>query len=230
MLHNDTAFGCNSYLIPFPSAKRRNRKKKKGKLGIADEVSLQLERQMARNRVVKYYDSDALNVASLLSVANILVTNIPQGVAQQQRIADTVFVHALDIRMNISTANSDVFNCARFLWFIWWQNTASVTPNPNSIVENASTYGIYSHYNFEGREYFSLLRDCVFNMTGTVTNPTANSQHVYTMHIPLSEHRIDFNTGVTNGTGHIFNQNYSDSSVAPWPVYNLVVRTWFSDD
>jgi len=44
MLHNDTAFGCNSIVIPFPSAKRRNRKKKKGKMGVADEVSLQLER------------------------------------------------------------------------------------------------------------------------------------------------------------------------------------------
>jgi len=67
-------------------------------------------------------------------------------------------------------------------------------------------------------------------MTGTLTNPTANSQHVYTMRIPLSEHRIDFNTGVTNGTGLIYFQNYSDSSVAPWPVYNAVYRTWYSDD
>jgi len=230
MLHNDTAFGCNSIVIPFPSAKRRNRKKKKGKLGVADEVSLQLERQMARNRVVKYFDSDTLNAASTTTVATILATAIPQGVAQNQRVADTVFVHALDIRMNITTANSDVFNCARFLWFLWWQNSASVTPNPNSIVENSSTYGIYSHYNFEGREYFSLLKDCVFNMTGTLTDPTANSQHVYTMRIPLSEHRIDFNTGVTNGTGHIYFQNYSDSSIAPWPVFNAVYRTWYSDD
>jgi len=232
IVHNSTALGFNSFVLPFPDLMSRHKKrKKKGKKDISTEVSLQLERQMIKKRVVKYSDSSWIGFSATSSVVSEIITDsIPQGPAQGQRIGDTVFVHGMDIRMNIVTANADIFNLARFVWFIWWQNTVGVSPGSTSVIENASAYGIYSHYNFEGRENFSLLKDVVFNMTGTASSPTPNSQHTFVCRFPLNNHRIDYNFGVTSATGHLYFLDYSDSSVAPWPDYNLVTRVWFSDD
>jgi len=231
---NSTCVGHTGRVLGFPDVSKKKltpaQKARRKKLKPEQRNALLMKEMMMKKRTVKYFDTDLLAVSSTTTVSSTALSIIPQGVTQSERVADTVFIQRVDIRMNLTTANADVFNLARFIFFIWWQNSASVSPNPNSIVESSATYGPYSMLNFEGREYFSVLRDITFNMTGVVASPTPNSQHFYTDAITLSDHRIDFNTGVTNGTGMIYLQNYSDSSVAPWPEFNLVVRFYYSDE
>jgi len=233
---NDTSRGVSTVVAGFPDLQKRNRpKRKRGGQGrrkqtVEEKTNLMIERKLNKTRVVKYLDVDLLAAAMTTTVANVLITLIPQGDAQGQRIADTAYIDRIDLRLNVVTANADIFNLARVAFFIWKQNSLSVAPNPNSVFENTSTYGPYSMLNFEGRGYYSVLRDLTFNCTGLASAPTTNSQHFYTDSIPLTKHRVDFNSGATSGVGHIYMQYYSDSGVAPWPDINFVARVWYFDD
>jgi len=235
---DNTSVGHTTRVLRFPDLTKKKTKGKKNVVFLkklpADQrmkaiASMAIEKERAMKRSIKYFDVDLLSFSATTVPGASLLTPISQGEGQSERIADTIFIHNMDIRFNIVTANSDIYNLARFVWFIWWQNTASVTPNGNSIWENTSSEGIFTMWNFQGREYYSILKETTFNMTGTAAGPTANSQQFLCDRIGMGEHRIDFNTGANSGVGHIYTQYMSDSALAPFVDFNMVCRFWYSD-
>lgn len=178
-------------------------------------------------RQLKYYDIQVVGSVVALASYNILST-IPQGVAQSQRVGDKVRLVRASIHLNISTANSDVFNTVRLIWFRWIPNTASLTPGSGSILENPTTQGVLSHYNYEGRKEYQILKDELLSMTGTGTNPTVNSNIVQRFNIPLN-FDVVYNVSATTGTCHLYCLNMSDSAVTPYPELNYWCRLWYLD-
>jgi len=217
-------------------SKRSNRNRRKmNTVPVSEEKEIQrvvskaLRTNTLKTRVVKYFDTYLNGQNSTTTIGYSNISLMPQGIAQSQRLADTAFVSKLDVRFNATTANADIFATMRWGVFIWWQNTNSVTPGTTSIYESVATYGTLSPFNFEGREYYSILFDHFENFTGTATAPTVNSQINRVFTHKLGNHRIDYEQAATTGTGHLYFVNVSDSAIAPHPVYSIEFRVWYYD-
>jgi len=176
----------------------------------------------------KYVDTQLVPTNLSTTTSQFTVSSITQGASQGSRIGDTVFLHRMELRLTVTTANADIFNRVRFIIFMWKQDTGYLTPGSSSVVESATTFGINSPYNFDGRRHYKVLYDRIFNLSGTATNPTNNSQILFTQSWPLRE-RIDFNPGVISGTNTMWVQAYSDSAITPFPVMSFVLRLYYTD-
>lgn len=177
---------------------------------------------------IKYYDSSIFAALGTTPGYQDL-TNIPQGSAQQQRVADTIFVDRIEVRSTFEQATSDVYNVCRNIIFAWKPNTASLTPGTTSIIEDPVTFIVWSPLNYEGRQEYHIIKDMLFPIVGTTsapTNITAVTQ-IYTLR--MKNHRVQYNKGVTTGTNHIFWMNLTTSAIAPHPMYNVVFRVWYRD-
>jgi len=176
---------------------------------------------------IKYYD---ILVAGnmLLTLNNSLLSAIPQGAGQSQRIGDVIYPTRLDCRYSLSTANSDVFNTIRLVVFAWKQNSSSVTPGVSSVLENPVTMGPLSFYNYEGRLEYHVLKDIMRSMSGTGTAPTVDSNIVESFTVPLSG-KIVYNLGVTTGYNNLYLANISDSAITPYPILTMWFRLWYYD-
>jgi hypothetical protein len=230
--NRDNSITISSY-VQSSFQNRPNKRKPKFKPGSSEHTLQLINRSINNKRVIKYFDTMlTLNDAST-SVGYELLSVVPQGVAQQQRIADTLWIHRLDIRGNVTlTVNVSNLATVRIGFFIWWQNTASVGPASTSIYESPAIFGPWSPLNFEGREYYSMLKDFQISLAGSTGTPTLlmNRQFIETITFQNS-HRVDFQpVGTTTGTGHLYFVNYSDTILANAPVYNLQTRLWYSDD
>lgn len=178
------------------------------------------------NPICRYYDYHFSATSATTTIGYVQLSPIPQGGGQQERIANTVILKRIELRFNVVAANADIYSRMRFGMFIWKQNTASATPGTTSILEDVSTAGVQSPYNFEGRAYYKILYDKVFNLTGTSSAPTVNSQYVVNITLPIN-HRLDFNDSGTTGVGHIYFYGFSDSAITPFPTYGLTTRLWY---
>lgn len=186
--------------------------------------------QSAPAGLAKYYDiAVAGNMTATPSVN--LLTAITQGSGQGQRIGDVVYIRAIQWRYSVTTANSDVYNLARFIVFTWVPNTAALTPGTTSILEDTNTQGTLSFYNYEGRQDYHLHYDDHFKLTGTNTNPTIDSVHLVKgmFTFPGRGHCIQYNVGVTTGTHHLYTLVVSDSAITPFPYMTCWIRVWFTD-
>jgi len=221
-----------SETVPSSVAKPRPRKGKNRKddRRIREAINMELEKKMRKDRVVLYFDTFISAQNSTTTVGYQNVTLVPQGVTQSARRADTIFITSIDFKLNATTANSDIFATMRWGFFIWKQNSNSVTPGSQSVYENPAVTGTLSFQNYEGRAYYTLLVDRTQNFTGVAAAPTVNSQTIDENKIVLKGHRVDYEQASTAGTGHVYFVNYSDSSLTPHPVYTLNVRVWYFDE
>jgi hypothetical protein len=176
-----------------------------------------------------YYDTVFGPTTSTTTTGFVNLTPIPQGFGQSNRIADTIYVNRVELRLNVTAANADVSSRMRLTFYFWFQNTASVTPGVTSVTEDSTTYGIDSPYNWEGRKFYKVIYDKIFNLTGATNAPTVNSQVQVNRTIWSGRQLVQFNDGgLTTGTGHLYVQNYSDSAISPHPTYSHVIRVWYS--
>jgi len=189
----------------------------------------QIIRSIEKRRTVKYFDLLQANLSSTTTIGFQSLTLIPQGDAQSQRIADTIYLFRVDLRLQlfILEAATDYTNYVRMTFFLWKPNSASYPPNGVSIFQNTSS--VLTPFSFETRDDYSVIRDWTFNLTGYVGVPTNSSQHTLTESIPLSNHRVQFNLALGTGTGHLYFADYSDSTTTPHPTYNLYTRIWYYD-
>jgi hypothetical protein len=194
-------------------------------------VGLIVEKKMLALKILKYVDTNILAQNSSVTVGvQDLVSGISQGVNQGQRTGDTVRLQRMEFRYNITSANADVFNMVRFVFFVWKPNTGNLVPTGAIIFSSTTTQGIYSPFNFEQRREYDVLLEINSNMTGVAASPCDNSQYYQSRSLNLNGRKVQFNLAVTTGTGHIYFTNYSDSAAIPFPVYNLVTRIWYYDD
>jgi len=216
---------------------RRRRKKRGKKLPLnqkrtVEEVKQEVIRTMDRKRVAKFMDTQLIGQTSTSTVGFQGLSLVPQGYQQSTRVADTIIAFRLDIRFYayINEADTDYTDFVRAAFFLWKPNTAVYYPVGGSIFQNTTLYTVLSPFAFETRENYSILRDLTFTLAGYVGVPTAASIVNYTDSISLENHRVQFGVGVTQGTGHLFFTDYSDSTTTPHPQYSLVTRLWYYDE
>jgi hypothetical protein len=179
---------------------------------------------------VKYFDTNLLAATSTSTVGFLDITNIPQGLTQSQRLADTLIVTAIELRGNFVQSNADVFTQMRFNIFRWCEDTIVSIPVAGSIFNNTATQGVYTPLSFENRRRYLLIsKDHVVNGSGTATAVSSRTQTDFYYRY-LCSNRIDFNAGATTGVGKVYFSNFSDSVIVPFPVYNMVFRVWYSDN
>lgn len=222
--------GISTKLMPPRSNNPRPRMGRNNNL-TPQQVGSIVDHRIASLKTVKYFElfSNITTVSSSGTVVDL--SAIPQGVAQLDRVADTVFIQNADIRLSVVTANADIYNLVRIIFFTWKVDSALSAPTIADILAfTGSTPLVYANFNFENRQMYGVLKDIVFNMSGTSTNPTKNSQHYMEFRLPMSRRRIDYNLGSTSGTGKIYFAVMSDSAAVPYPVLNLNMRIWYMDD
>jgi hypothetical protein len=195
------------------------------------EVKSIVHRVLKQAAILKYFDTLLVAANSTSTVGFQNMSLVPQGVAQSQRVADTIRLQYMDLRMSVNAANTDVFSHMRFFFFIWKENTLYASPSSLSIFTSPAIQGIYTTLEFENRALRKLVtKDTLLRFTGTVTNPTTQSQQDAFHRIQLKNSRLDFTFGATSGYGHLFFVNYSDSQLTPFPVYTLLGRIYYFDD
>ncbi len=191
------------------------------------QQSEKIPKLMVHGPQVKYYDVNAAGSVSTTANYNAL-SALAQGTGQSQRVGDLIYPIKLDVFMNVITANADIYNTCRFVFLRWKPNTAGLTPGTTSILESPASQGTLSHYNYEGRQEYTVLKDMFEAYTGTSTAPTVDSNKVYRFTIPLGGSQV-FNLGATTGTNQLYFLNLSDSAITPFPQVNLWTRLWYTD-
>jgi len=222
-------------VLSAPDKKRGKRKNKKRtkvpmKQKKLEQTTIQLiNRQLERKRTAKYFDLNQSLLPSSTTIGFQALTLIPQGDSQSQRIADTIYLFRIDIRLQLFVleAATDYTNYVRMAFLLWKPNTASYVPNGVAIFQNTSS--VLSPFTFETRDDYQIIKDFTFNLTGYVGVPTSSSQHTLVMSLPLTNHRIQYNIGIGTGTGHVYFSDYSDSTTTPHPTFNLYTRVWYYD-
>jgi len=215
--------------VPLTSTKAKRRMTKL-KPGSDQRVRELINRQVGRDRVVKYFDSPYFSAGMPLVPTIDVLTHIPQGVAQSQRIADTVYIERIELRFTFVVGLTDGYDTCRVVLFIWKQDSTLIVPISNSIFQNPSVYGPHTPLNFEHRKLYSVLKDYYFSLAGTNTVPTTHTNRQLMEIIGIPEHRIDFTIGAPGGTGHIYITTMSDSASSPNPQIQGMVRVWYYDD
>jgi hypothetical protein len=179
----------------------------------------------------KYFDvlQAPSNSTGTVGFENMVL--IPQGPAQSQRIADTIWLQHMDLRFSVNAANADVFSHMRFFFFIWREDSLTIVPSSAAIFNAASSESVYSMLNYEARALRTLVTpDYLVNFTGTATTPTVGSQFDLVHRYNLHNTRVDYTLGATTGVNQLYFVNYSDSLLTPFPSYQFLARVWYFDE
>jgi hypothetical protein len=222
---------------------KKSRKRRVGNMNGDNEVTItygarqrptdryysQVPKPIKKTAVVKYIDNYYLSNSATSTLSYFVQSDPPQGISQSQRTGDTIWLRDLEFKASFLQYNADVVSHVRLFFFLWKQNNASTVPSTGSIMENPSSFSVYSPLNFEGRAYYKMCYDYLVPLAGTTTNPTAISCVDKTEMISLDESRVDFLSGTTSGVGLLYVCWYSDSSISPNPLISLVTRTWYYD-
>jgi hypothetical protein len=218
-------------------AQRRDTKLKKEKLHVLtssqkQEVSILLSNKLKRRHELKYFDVFLNTQNSTATVGISLLTTIPQGVTQSQRVGDSVRLVKMEVRFNVTLANSDIYAIMRWFFFRWRVPTSTANPTGALLFSLSTTQGVYTTLNYENKSMYTLISQDFFeNLSGIATAPTNNSQINRVLTINLNDSLLQFELGgVTTGTGHLFFTNFSNSAIAPQPVYTFVSRVWYYDE
>jgi hypothetical protein len=213
---------------------KRQRQKKKGTPQPARgdaHIKQVVHRVLKSNRELKYFDTTILTTNSTVTVGITNLSAVPQGVGQSMRVGDEMWLDHVEVRMNITTANADIFSIMRWLLLIWHPNTASVFPAGGNIFNSTTTQSVFSPLSHEFKPMYSVVgSDHIENNSGIATAPTVNSQVVHNLRIGLGQRHVQFGLGVTTASNHLLFTNYSNSAAAPFPVYTLVTRLWYYDE
>lgn len=214
---------------PAFSQKKGKTIPEKRKVKKSDVITL-IDQRMTRNRVIKYLLTTNVNQTMTTTLQEACITLIPQGPAQSQRIADTVWIERVEIRADVTLANSDIYGLARLGIYRWKDSTALSTPTPIDLFQTSTTNVVLSFFNFERKNLYHIHADEILNLSGTATNPTVFSQHWINRAIGFNSQMMQFDLGVNTATNHLFLYWASDSTVAPNPLFEYMVRVWYYDE
>jgi hypothetical protein len=181
---------------------------------------------------LKYFDTYEATTGSSTTVGFAELSLVPQGPAQSQRVADTMWLQHIDFRFSVNAANGAVFSHMRLFLFIWKENTLAAVPTSATIFTAAASQSVYTMLDYENRALRKLVTpDYLLNLTGTITNPTIHSQIDIVKRYPLHNARVDFTLGTVTGINHLFFTNYSDQPAGVTaPSYQFVSRLWYYDE
>jgi len=180
---------------------------------------------------IKVFDTNLTGQTSTAAGGIASICNVPQGVAQAQRIADTIWLERLDIKMSLICFNADGYNHVRWGFFIWHDNNSAATPTIATIYSSTAAGGVWTPLSFENRERYSFVGgDNLTKMQGLASAPTSETVQLIVRSIGLNSSIVQYTLAATTGTGLLHFSNYSDSAAFPFPLYNLVARLWYYDE
>jgi len=205
----------------------------RGKVDV-NTVGLILENKMRKGRVIKYRETLLRQVAMNTTLQETQISLIPQGNAQGQRIADTVWLEKVEMTYNITIPGitASPVNLARVLLFRLKISTALATPTTNEIFSAYGSNFVHSYLNFEFAEQITYLLDRTYNVTGVnALSFSNNSQILEKISIPLNASIVQYDLGATTATGHLFFVWIADQAAA---ATNLLltfnIRIWYYDE
>jgi len=210
---------------------RRVKHVKKGKRKTDAEVVSIVHRAMRAQREIKYLDTTfaATNVSTTTLFYNLSI--VPQGAAQGQRVGDEMWLDKIEVKMNVTTANADIFSIVRLFMFYWRIPTATANPVVGNIFNSIGTQGVFTPLSYEYRSMYQVVgKDWMLNNTGTAAAPTVNSQFIVDDVLGLGGKHVQFTAGATTGNNLLFLTLVSNSAIAPFPVFQGTWRLWYYDE
>jgi hypothetical protein len=205
-------------------------KKRSKKTKQHPSVKTVVNKVLKENKELKFFDvsSSAFTVGSGATLS--LLSGIPQGVAQSQRVGDQVELVSLEITYEVVQANTDIYSNTRVLIFQWFPNTILSVPALASILYNTAAIGPYSQYNWQLRDQYHVIYDKLMSQAGLST-AVASTTNMSILHHRLTNFRktVKFSPAVTAASNNLFFLFMSDSSIAPFPVGSFAARLLFRD-
>jgi len=155
---------------------------------------------------------------------------ITQGVGVSQRTGDTVFWDSIFINYEFVTQNADIFNTSRIIMFQWHPNSNLSVPVVTDVLQTAV---LFSMYDWQFSNQYTILYDRVHNQSGTATNPCSSGNQSYLGNIPFRKGTVrksQFAPVTALGSEQFYLLLISDSLVAPFPLFNATTRVIFTNE
>lgn len=209
-------------------SKKRSIKKHKSAMDykieqIAKEV---MKRETVKNTELKFYDREIFNQASSSSGTIYSLSNlIPQGTANQQRIADEIYIKSCFIRLNILANSSATYDTTRVILVRWYAETAPVVGDILQTTANAAIREL-SQLNVDGAPNFRVLYDQSY-ITSDSTNydlPEVQMDKFYVK----TEGKAQWNIGGAAIHGHLYLLVISNATLN-FPLFNMTSRVRYTD-
>jgi len=189
-----------------------------------------VERVLNARMPSKYYDT---NVASLQVYAGAdrteLLSAIPQGDSQQNRIADQVNPVSIELR-GICELPAAVDSSFRIIVFRWLPNTFTTLPHANTIL-NTSYVGTNLETSSPFEWQYIANRDILWDSGIMVPTNTATGSIAWnkTIKVTSKTKPIRFNDGILTGTNNLFILYVGDTVLANALVVSATHRLIYRD-
>jgi len=194
---------------------------------IASIAKREANRAVNADEELKIFDvfTNTQNIGTGGTLAN--QTLIPQGVGNSQRVSDEVYLRRLLFTWQVVQLNTDIYGDVRIILFQWHPNTAIATPTLASILQNTTGNGLWTAYNWQERDQYTVIYDEVVSAAGLATAPTASSnQRALNIRLTPPRRKMVFALASTAASNSVWLLQVSDSAIAPFPVmtYNLRIE------
>lgn len=192
---------------------------------------------------MKYFDFGFANTAFTSTPSFYLMTSIPQGPSDKQRVGDRIDIRSLECFFQAT--GGDIYNTIRVVIFKWKQDSAGVTPTAADLYDATASGAEYVMCPVPALEQdkkfticydhtISLSQTYTFTSTGATTTviPTADSVKTWKVKLfgkRLGPKNINFNPGLSTGWGHYYLAVATDSAITPNPGVYFNCRVKYHD-
>jgi len=214
---------ASGYKRPFKRSFGYNYSKIQKRKYIPKNFKMYVKKSMSKSIEVKHLDTEISGNITTTPIVQDL-SPVSLGTSEVGRIG--VSIRSVAIRANIALYRGDVTNGIRMVVFKWKDDDAVNPPNLNNVLDTTSLSSLTQYWvapiNWTHRKDMQLLYDrmYVFDDTHDVVTDSFD--------IPVSG-TCDFNTGVVNGSNHIYMLLLSDSSIATHPFCLISTRYLYKD-
>jgi hypothetical protein len=165
------------------------------------------------------------NVVSSWTIVDI--TPIFPGSGDTNRTGRYVRLQDIHLLFSVNAQNADIFTNTRIVLFQWVPQSFNQPVNMGSVFET-NNY-IYSPYNVDAAESYTILWDTFAAQSGTGSNPTPSGNLVYNKLFTRGFHRDQLYGAVTAGSFHkIYFAYLSNSALIPFPALSGVSTVRFN--
>jgi len=151
-----------------------------------------------------------------------VLSNTSQGSSGGTHIGDECRLKSLWFRYNVTVA--DASNQVRVILFIWKPNLSYASPAALNILKTVTTPNqMTTCYNEDGEDMYRILYDKVHFLSAV---GPVQAGALVTRKLNL---KMDFATGLSNGSNNVYALLVSDSGAASDPTVNFTSRIAFTD-
>jgi hypothetical protein len=192
--------------IRRPARKRRGRGKGGLTRGQRAEIKSLVERDVEEKYLVT---AGAGSITSTTAISSL--ADIPQGIADTQRVGDTVTLHDLELKFNVAkvATNTALENYVRVAVIQWHPTSALVAPTASALFlldPSLATISFRSFWTHDYKPNFTVLFDQVVKLAGPGSATTGNSStcHFTDVMIPIPRKIIQFAAATVDGSNKLY--------------------------